>query len=100
MVLCAKILLSVSYTHLDVYKRQDYHSILISTALLSSLLYTVLNYQWPHQFTFLIITPLLYQHLRRVNKNTFPEKLDKELKRLALITLLFSFTFGIGLIRI
>ena len=92
-----KITLAVKFGMSDA---KNYQKTLIVAAVLCSVLYTIINYQWIHQFTFLIVTPLLYQHLRRVEQNTQPEKLDKELKKLALITLLFALTFGIGLLSI
>jgi 1,4-dihydroxy-2-naphthoate polyprenyltransferase len=94
---CGKITVAV---RLGKKRAKVYHGILLSVAILSIIVYTILKYQWSHQFLFLIVTPLLYQHFNRVNRNTNPEKLDKELKKLALITLLFSLTCGMGFIRI
>ena len=42
--------------------------------------------------------PLFIMSIRAVYTNTEPGKLDPELKRLALATLLFAVTFGVGLI--
>ncbi len=75
-----------------------YHTLLILGAILSAVIFILLNYISPFQFLFLITFPILFYDLNKVLKNTEPEKLDPFLKRLALTTLLFSITFGIGLV--
>ncbi|MCD4773376.1 MAG: 1,4-dihydroxy-2-naphthoate polyprenyltransferase [Bacteroidales bacterium] len=75
-----------------------YHAFLILGALVSAVVFMLLNYNSPFQFLFLITIPILFYDLNKVLKNTEPVKLDPFLKRLALTTLLFSITFGIGLI--
>ena len=77
---------------------KKYHIFLILGALVSAVIFVLLNYNSPFQFLFLITIPILFQDLNKVLKNTEPAKLDSFLKRLALTTLFFSITFGIGLI--
>ncbi|TVR76946.1 MAG: 1,4-dihydroxy-2-naphthoate polyprenyltransferase [Saprospirales bacterium] len=75
-----------------------YHLTLLSLALLTTLTFTLLDYQSPIQLLFLITLPFFFQNLRSVF--TYRESLDlyPELKKLAMTTLLFSITFGLGLI--
>lgn len=75
-----------------------YHTFLILSAIVSAVIFILLNYISPFQFLLLITFPILFYDLNKVLKNTEPEKLDPFLKRLALTTLLFSITFGIGLV--
>jgi 1,4-dihydroxy-2-naphthoate octaprenyltransferase len=42
--------------------------------------------------------PLLISDINNVITNTVPVELNRELKRLAMATLLFSISFGIGLV--
>lgn len=75
-----------------------YHVILLLTALLLALVYTVLHFESYYQLIFLIPVPLLITDIKTVITNTVPVELNKELKRLAVATLLFSLSFGIGLV--
>src|SRR5690606_33436018 len=82
---------------LGIEKARIYHALLLSLAMAFALLYTVLHYEGPGQFLYLISFPLFIMSIRAVYTNTEPGKLDPELKRLALATLLFAVTFGVGL---
>jgi 1,4-dihydroxy-2-naphthoate polyprenyltransferase len=73
-----------------------YHWVLIILAVLSSLVYVFLNYQSPYQFLFLITTPLLFYNAMMVASSRESKKLDPLLKQMALSTLLFIITFGVG----
>jgi 1,4-dihydroxy-2-naphthoate octaprenyltransferase len=75
-----------------------YHAFLIITAMVSALAYTALRYNSPYQFLFLISFPVLIQNIFAVFHTEPQSELDKELKKLALSTLVFSLTFGIGMI--
>ena len=75
-----------------------YHVILLLTALILALLYTVLNFESYYQLIFLLPVPLLISDINKVITNTVPVELNRELKRLAMATLLFSISFGIGLV--
>ncbi len=75
-----------------------YHMVLVVAAVVMGLAYTILNYRSGYQFLFLIPLPLLYQNITTVFRNTRPAELNAELKKLSLSTLLFSVTFGAGLL--
>lgn len=75
-----------------------YHWILIGGALISTIIFVMLNYQSPAQFLFLITTPLLLFNAYKVNVITESKKLDPLLKQMAITTLLFIITFGIGML--
>jgi 1,4-dihydroxy-2-naphthoate octaprenyltransferase len=75
-----------------------YHVLLLAFAILSATAYTFLNFSSAYQLLYLITVPLLVQNARVVLITNRSSELDKELKKLALTTLLFSITFGLGLI--
>lgn len=73
-----------------------YHYYLIIAAFLFACLYTVIKYQSPFQFLFLIAFIPLIKHLIFVAKNTDEVELDGELKKVALSTFFFGILFGLG----
>ena len=73
-----------------------YHWFLIVGAIASSFVYVLLNYHSLLQFLFLISTPLLIFNGLKVNSIKDSKKLDPFLKQMAISTLLFIITFGIG----
>ena len=75
-----------------------YHSLILLTAMILPIIYTLINFNRAHQFIFVITAPLIIQNLLTVLKNKEPKLLDPLLKRLALTTSLFVVSFGIGLI--
>lgn len=75
-----------------------YHVALLAVALISALTYTILNFRTGYQLLFLITVPLIFQNAGVVLRTDRASDLDKELKKLALTTLLFSLTFGLGLV--
>jgi 1,4-dihydroxy-2-naphthoate polyprenyltransferase len=75
-----------------------YHMMLLVTAVITGLAYTILNFQSGYQFLFLIPLPLLFQNITTVLRYTRPTELNAELKKLSLSTLLFSLTFGAGML--
>jgi 1,4-dihydroxy-2-naphthoate octaprenyltransferase len=75
-----------------------YHLSLLIGAVITGSLYTLINFESGYQWLFLITTPLLFMNVRAVYRYTRPLDLNAELKKLAFSTLLFSFTFGIGLV--
>lgn len=77
---------------------KHYHLILILTGISLGLLYTFLNYESALQLLFLLSVPLLAMDVQKVLANTVPVELNSELKRLSLTTLLFSLSFGVGLV--
>lgn len=77
-------------------KAKKYHYFLIIGALISSIVYTTLNYRSPLQFIFLIAFIPLVKNMITVGKNIIHSELDSELKKVALSTFLFAILFGIG----
>lgn len=75
-----------------------YHVILLLTALVLALVYTILHFESYYQLIFLIPVPLLISDIKTVITNTVPVELNRELKRLAMATLIFSLSFGLGLV--
>lgn len=75
-----------------------YHVSLLGSGFILSLIYTIIHFQSVQQFLFILALPLLVSDARKVTANVVPAELNAELKRLALATLLFSLSFGIGLI--
>jgi len=77
---------------------KTYHVILLLTALILAVIFTVLHFESYYQLIFLLPVPLLISDINTVITNTVPVELNRELKRLAMATLLFSLSFGIGLV--
>jgi len=75
-----------------------YHGILLFTGLGTAVAYTLLNYQSPWQWLFLITVPLFVKNFVGVKNNQKASQIDPYLKQMALSTLLFVLTFGIGLL--
>ncbi|MCP4310238.1 MAG: 1,4-dihydroxy-2-naphthoate polyprenyltransferase [Bacteroidetes bacterium] len=75
-----------------------YHVILLVTAFLLALTYTIINFESYLQLLLLVPVPLLFSDVKTVINNTVPVELNAELKRLAMATLLFSLSFGLGLV--
>jgi 1,4-dihydroxy-2-naphthoate octaprenyltransferase len=75
-----------------------YHWVLIIVAIISTTVYVILNYQSATQFLFLITTPLLIFNAYKVNVIRESKKLDPLLKQMAISTLLFILSFGIGML--
>lgn len=79
-------------------KAKVYHHVLIILSMLMACAYMALHWNTLYQLLFLLSFPLLLRHLITVKRNENARDLDPELKKLALSTLLFSLSFGIGLI--
>jgi 1,4-dihydroxy-2-naphthoate polyprenyltransferase len=75
-----------------------YHVLLLATAVITGLAYTLLNFQSGFQLLFLLPLPLLAQNIKTVLRNSQPSELNAELQKLSLSTLLFALTFGAGLL--
>jgi 1,4-dihydroxy-2-naphthoate octaprenyltransferase len=75
-----------------------YHVILLFVALVLAVIYTLVNFESYYQLFFLLPVPLLISDVKTVITNTVPVELNRELKRLAVATLLFSLSFGLGLV--
>lgn len=72
-----------------------YHSLLLVGAVLAGLIYTLLHAVSPWQFLFLLSLPGLARHLSAIWR-TPPAQFDPLLRQMALTSLLFVFTFGLG----
>ncbi len=75
-----------------------YHWALLLGSMLSAILFTILNFQHYSQYLFLITLPLLFINAKAVKTKTDAMALDPYLKQLALATLAFVITFGLGLL--
>ncbi len=74
-----------------------YHYYLLGASFLFALWYTAINLEKPSQFLFLGAYVFIFRHFKVVYDNENPEKLDPELKKLALSTFLFALLFALGL---
>ncbi len=75
-----------------------YHVVLLFTALILAVVYTLMHFDSYYQLIFLLPLPLLISDINKVITNTVPIELNEELKKLAVATLLFSISFGLGLV--
>lgn len=82
---------------LGIENAKIYHIVILITSVILSVIFTIINYTHPIQLLFLVVVPILASNIKIVWNHTLPASLDKELKKIALGTLLFAFTFGIGL---
>ena len=81
---------------LGIKRAKKYHYALIIGALITALIYTVLNFSSIYEFVFLVAFIPLVKNIITVSKNSIPAALDGELKKVALSTFLFAILFGIG----
>ncbi len=75
-----------------------YHLLLLAAAIDAVIIYTLLNYQSPWQWLFLIATPLLFINAKAVYYHKGVTELYPLLKKLSLATLFFAICFSIGII--
>lgn len=73
-----------------------YHWVLLSLGVACAVWYVILNYRSGYQFLFLLTLPLLIANAKGVWRKQKAAELDPYLKQMALTTLLFIITFGIG----
>ena len=83
---------------MGIKKARWYHLFLLLSSVVAGLAYMLINYRSPFQMLFLITIPMLWINVSVVFNNTIPEELDPYLKKLAIASLLFSISFGIGLL--
>ncbi|HLF35229.1 MAG TPA: 1,4-dihydroxy-2-naphthoate polyprenyltransferase [Cyclobacteriaceae bacterium] len=74
-----------------------YHWFLLAGGWSTAIIFTVLNFRGIMQFLFLLATPLLILNGIDVAAKAGSDKLDACLKKMAMTTLVFVITFGIGL---
>jgi 1,4-dihydroxy-2-naphthoate octaprenyltransferase len=79
-------------------KAKFYHLFLVGGAILLAVIYTITNYNSPWQWLFVISLPVLFQNLKIVFSYKNSIELYPELGKLAMGTLLFAISFGVGLI--
>ncbi len=77
-------------------KAKIYHYLLLIVAMVSTLLYTVLHYQSPIQFLYVIAYIPLVLNIKTVYLNEEPTLLDSELKKVAFSTFLFAILLAIS----
>ncbi len=77
-----------------------YHSGLILTGLVTSVLFVAMTGKSTVQWLFLLSFPLFLNDLIQISKITSPRQFDPFLKKLSLATLLFTVLFGLGIILI
>lgn len=83
---------------LGIQKGKAYHMALLVSGMLAAFAYSFSIEATPWKWIYLISFPLFFRSILVVRRNQFPQKLDPELRALALSTLLFSILFGLGLI--
>jgi len=76
-----------------------YHWFLLVAGFLASLIFVWLNQGSWFKYLFLISIPLLLRNAIAVHNIDDPGKLDPYLKQMAITTLIFVITFGIGLLQ-
>jgi 1,4-dihydroxy-2-naphthoate octaprenyltransferase len=74
-----------------------YHFLLLGLGVVTSIVFTIMSYQSPWQFLFLLSVPLFVVNGKAVATKSSHE-LDPYLKQMALSTLLFVLLFGVGLL--
>lgn len=82
---------------MGVSRAKYYHMALLATALITSLLYMFVNHIHYLGYLFVLILVPLTRHLLHIFHFQNLLSFNKELKKLALITILFSLAFGTGI---
>jgi 1,4-dihydroxy-2-naphthoate octaprenyltransferase len=84
--------------YMGTSKAKVYQLILISGAMILACVYTILNYESHFQWLFLLSFPVLLMNIKTVFTYKKSIELYPELAKLALGTLLFALSFGMGLL--
>ncbi len=79
-------------------KAKIYHLFLIVGAVVLTIIYTIINYQSLWEWLFLLSLPVLLLNLKTVFTYKNSIELYPELGKLAIGTLFFAITFGLGLV--
>ena len=82
---------------LGVRPAKYYHFALLSLSILCALVYLWINLAGLYSYIFLLVLVPLALHIKRILAIEQAVLFDKELKKLALIALLFSVLFGLGI---
>lgn len=75
-----------------------YHWLLLSIALISAFIFTIITYRSPYQFIFLISVPAIFYNAISIGHRQDAVEIDPLLKQMALTSLLFVLSFGFGLL--
>lgn len=73
-----------------------YHWILLGSGILCSLIFIIISFKSVYQLLFLLTIPLLIKNGLAVKEKSQSGDLDPYLKQMALATLLYVITFGLG----
>jgi len=73
-----------------------YHWMLIGLAIAAATIYIILNFRSNSQFLFLFSVPMLVYNAIQVSSRSDAKSLDPMLKQMAISTLVFVITFGVG----
>jgi 1,4-dihydroxy-2-naphthoate polyprenyltransferase len=92
---CGKITIAVK---LGMSGAKKYHSFLIISGMLSSALFTALNFKSIGQLAIILIFPVFIRDINAVSKIKDHREFDPFLKKLSLSTFIFSILFGVGLV--
>lgn len=79
-------------------KATIYHYLLLISGFLFSIVFVVILFDSFYQLLFLVTIPLFVKNGLAIKKNKTADALDPYLKQLAISTLLFVLTFGLGLL--
>jgi len=79
-------------------RARKYHFLLITIGLVSGIIFSIIHYQSPRQFVFLIVIPIFVKDLIAISKTEVPRHLDPFLKKLAISTFFYILLFGLGII--
>jgi len=83
---------------LGIKKSRIYHAIIISVALLCSIVFTISNYTFWTQWLFVLSLPFFGFHLYKVFTIKTYNEFDPLLKQLAILSTICVVIFGVGLI--
>lgn len=83
---------------LGINRARFYHWTLLFLGTGSALVFTVVNFKSPWQLLFLITLPLIIINGAQITSRSEASTLDGSLRQMVLITLLFTVTFGLGLL--
>jgi 1,4-dihydroxy-2-naphthoate octaprenyltransferase len=79
-------------------KARVYHWLLLIGGFVSALIFTILNFKSVYQLMFFVTIPLILKNGFGVSLKFDAREIDPYLKQMAILTLLFSFSFGIGIL--
>ena len=77
-------------------KARIYHLFLLISGVLTALVYVILHFETPYQFLFVLAFPLIVLNAKAILTKKSPKEIDPFLKQMAITTLLFVISFGIG----